>query len=575
MRSPAKKAVKKAAKKSAKKTAQPRASASTAESSSGAASAAAPSAAETPQEPSRVTVRFYCQGIGDCHLLSFPTGAGKKFHMLIDCGIHRSVTGGNGIIDAIVDDIATVTERLDVIVLTHEHWDHISGFFSAQQKFKDKFSVGEIWMGWTENPDDPQAVEFDKYKQAATDVLVNANRKIDTINKGLKSGTQGKDPTDSKKSNLEELQGGLDHVLGFVMGAKGEKVRKARDALVELLQGKSKPKYLEPKVDPLTLPGVDKLSVYVLGPPRQTELFGITERTGEMYGVGSGANSALVRALANPFAIDAGELKPWSDVTAPFDFNEGFCFSDLMNDCAEGRPAPSTEQCTPDESERNAAATFLYDRYMGPDRTPRVSSKRKNPPKPDDPRDQNWRRIDGDWLGVSANLGIQLDKRTNNSSLVLAFEFGDTGHVLLFVGDAQAGNWLSWKDVSWKAGKWEDKTKPFTAHDLLARTVFYKVGHHGSHNATLKQQGLELMVHPDLAAFVPTNKKDADAVGWHEMPFEELLEALNKSASKRVVKADDEWLKGGTAPDGLVSGAIKKVTKDPSGRGLYVELELG
>jgi hypothetical protein len=58
------------------------------------------------------------------------------------------------------------------------------------------------------------------------------------------------------------------------------------------------------------------------------------------------------------------------------------------------------------------------------------------------------------------------------------------------------------------------------------------------------------------------------------MPFEELLEALNKSASKRVIKADDEWLKsGGAVPDGLVSGAIKKLSRDPSG--LWVELELG
>jgi len=32
-----------------------------------------------------------------------------------------------------------------------------------------------------------------------------------------------------------------------------------------------------------------------------------------------------------------------------------------------------------------------------------------------------------------------------------------------------------------------------TGPDLLARTVFYKVGHHGSHNATLRQQGLEQM----------------------------------------------------------------------------------
>ena len=102
-----------------------------------------------------------------------------------------------------------------------------------------------------------------------------------------------------------------------------------------------------------------------------------------------------------------------------------------------------------------------------------------------------WRRIDHDWLGVSADLAIQLDKRTNNSSLVLAFEFVDTKRVLLFVGDAQVGNWLSWKDVHGRSG-----THTVTARDLLARTVFYKVGHHGSHNATLKQNGLELMTCP-------------------------------------------------------------------------------
>jgi hypothetical protein len=31
------------------------------------------------------------------------------------------------------------------------------------------------------------------------------------------------------------------------------------------------------------------------------------------------------------------------------------------------------------------------------------------------------------------------------------------------------------------------------AEDLLERTVLYKVGHHASHNATLRQKGLELM----------------------------------------------------------------------------------
>ena len=44
----------------------------------------------------RVTVRHYCQGIGDCHLLSFPKADGTHFWMLIDCGIHSSVSGRPG-----------------------------------------------------------------------------------------------------------------------------------------------------------------------------------------------------------------------------------------------------------------------------------------------------------------------------------------------------------------------------------------------------------------------------------------------------------------------------------------------
>jgi len=78
--------------------------------------------------------------------------------MLIDCGIHSSVPNGTQTIRDIVDNILTLTKRLDVIVLTHEHWDHNSGFFSALDKFK-QFEVGEIWLGWTENAADPQARE--------------------------------------------------------------------------------------------------------------------------------------------------------------------------------------------------------------------------------------------------------------------------------------------------------------------------------------------------------------------------------------------------------------------------------
>jgi hypothetical protein len=117
---------------------------------------------------------------------------------------------------------------------------------------------------------------------------------------------------------------------------------------------------------------------------------------------------------------------------------------------------------------------------------------------------------------------------------------------------------------------------PTIATDLLRRTLFYKVGHHGSHNATPKQHGLELMTSPDLFAFIPTNERDAKKVKWREMPFEPILDDLKKRTNARVIRADDLWL---TQPTGdpsynAPSGAIRATQHDPSGDGLWVELDI-
>ena len=44
----------------------------------------------------------------------------------------------------------------------------------------------------------------------------------------------------------------------------------------------------------------------------------------------------------------------------------------------------------------------------------------------------------------------------------------------------------------------DGKNVEVNATRLLNQTVFYKAGHHASHNATLKEKGLELMIHEDL-----------------------------------------------------------------------------
>ena len=81
----------------------------------------------------------------------------------------------------------------------------------------------------------------------------------------------------------------------------------------------------------------------------------------------------------------------------------------------------------------------------------------------------DWRRIDADWLDGAAELALALDSATNNTSLVLAIELAG-GDVLLFVADAQVGNWESWQALSWNVDG-----HSVTGPDLLKRTVFYKV----------------------------------------------------------------------------------------------------
>jgi len=86
-----------------------------------------------------------------------------------------------------------------------------------------------------------------------------------------------------------------------------------------------------------------------------------------------------------------------------------------------------------------------------------------------------------DMLAAAAG---KIETFLNNQSLVVLFEFG--GKKLLFAGDAQAGNWEYWlfkldepmKDPT-KAGDLVETSK-----ELLETIDFYKVGHHGSTNAT-------------------------------------------------------------------------------------------
>ena len=102
----------------------------------------------SPAPPSAVTVTFLDVGQGDSALIEFPDGR----RMLIDGG---GVAAGRflGLQDqstfSIGEEVVSAylfsrgIRRLDAVVLTHAHNDHLSGLFDVVSNFK----VGELWLG--------------------------------------------------------------------------------------------------------------------------------------------------------------------------------------------------------------------------------------------------------------------------------------------------------------------------------------------------------------------------------------------------------------------------------------------
>lgn len=449
---------------------------------------------------SQVTTRLYCHGLGDCNLLGIAKPTGGTFWILIDCGIHTSAKGGREAIDGVVADIfKTVAPtdggppRLDVIVATHEHWDHISGFLTAAPAFA-RFEVGEIWLGWTDDPRDAQARALDRYKGEALAALATAAVKLRA------------DPQQGALAN------GIEELLGFHFGFKGERSRSARDALIAFAPDAVR--YLEPG-DIAPLPKGLGVTAYVLGPPRDLKMLGLRDAAKDSYGIDSGW--AMAASLRNAFGVEGGDMNMDSDVASPFDESEGVPLSSLDTDAA----APT------------GLALFVRDHYAGPANPALLPATKPGDPDPPS-RDQTWRRIDSDWLGSAADVAMQLDDRTNNTSVVLAFALAPGDDVLLFAADAQIGNWQTWDSV-----KFPDGTR---GADLVRRTRLYKVGHHGSSNATLKGEagkgGLEAMMHPELIAFVPTDEAMAKRVGWGAIPAPELLTRLGEKAKGGVIRSD-------------------------------------
>ena len=440
-----------------------------------------------------VRIRTYRHGLGDCFLLTFwedapaLTDSKKPVHILIDCGVLVGTPNAKQEMQKVLADIRQVTEdHVHVIVATHEHWDHVSGFNQARDDF-DAIKTDKIWMAWTEHPGDDQAIELRREREERKAALAKAVQLWDARVKAspLSAGADTRGKIHATKQLLE--------FHGEELGAAAGR-RKTSDAMAYLREHKTPKRYLEPGMV-LNVPGLDSVRVFVLGPPRTMKWLKKerpSKRNPETY---TGGDHALTMAQSFFAAVEHRTTPPQQRDEMAYPFDEHYRQGD---------------------SDIASVSEHFRDHYV---------------------QGEEWRKIDHDWLGGTSDLALALDSDTNNTSLVLAFELGEDGEIMLFPGDAQVGNWLSWQEVEWA------DEPDLTADEILERTIFYKVAHHGSHNATMREQGLEKMKHPGLMAMVPVDADTATKKAW-AMPFEPLWDRLNEKCRGRVLRSDKD------GPDG-------------------------
>jgi glyoxylase-like metal-dependent hydrolase (beta-lactamase superfamily II) len=428
-----------------------------------------------------VRVRMYRPGLGDCFLITFQE-EDKNTHMLVDCGVFLGTQNGADRIREIVEDIREQTQdEIDVVVATHEHWDHLAGFIYAQDAF-EAVNIHQVWLAWTEDPSNPLAQQLRDEREA----------RISALHLALE--------------NLHEQFGdygrGIQEVLDFFGEPFGARGRSTKDALEYISHHKTAQiKYCFPGGEALSIGGLDGVRIYVLGPPQDESLLMRSEPStsgDEVYHEITRLNLTNSFFAMLPLGAENERYDRVRELSFPFD--RGY-----------------------QVSQEEAQQDLFFKEYYGFDEEAQSG--------------ESWRRIESDWLDLTGELALALDNDTNNTSLVLAIEMVDSGQVLLFPADAQVGNWLSWQEHTWNVEEAGGGVKTVVVDDLLSRTVLYKVGHHGSHNATLREQGLEKMTSEELVAMIPVDESFAQKKAW-KMPFNPLLQRLVEKTRGRVIRAD-------------------------------------
>jgi hypothetical protein len=354
------------------------------------------------ETPSDVRIRAYNVGFGDCFLVTFNYKRGRARHALIDFGSTKmAVKGAPKSMVAVANQIATdCGGKLDMLVATHRHTDHISGFAGPSGKVIEGLTPTLVVQPWTERPDlapDATGPAPQGRTHAGAKGLVARLDDMHAVAAYL-----------AKQSSAIGASRGVPVRLAAQLQFLGETNIKNKDAVETLARIGSQHAYVNFGSKLATariLPGV---KIDVLGPPSVDQSKDVTHQT----------------------ARDANEF--WQLAAATVTTGRARADGLLFPDARKAR-------------QRSQEARWVI---------PQID------------------RMDADEQLAIVRI---LDDAMNNTSVILLFDVGGT--LLLFPGDAQIENW---------SYALEGAPNAAAIRKRLAGTRVYKVGHHGSLNATPK-----------------------------------------------------------------------------------------
>lgn len=425
---------------------------------------------------------MYRIGFGDFFLLSVPTNSGES-HVLIDCGVHAKDLGSMR--EAVTQMKQDCGGKLALVIMTHRHADHISGFGSCSDIFSE-IEVERVWMPWFEDRGNENAAKFQANLAALAGHLAGhlaARLRL----------AAGDDP------EAEELLHMTQNITGGMSVAGGVSPnQKALNVLHGGFKNKVQPDYYRAG-DVAKLPQdlVEAgLAAQILGPP---------------------IDEALIVQMTNK--------------------TQQYLAGSTPEDEAEPPPPPFSDAFLAHYDDYPSKAFELYG------------------------ADQIMRLIQSAQPDALAAQAIAADKNLNNQSLVILFSIG--GKNLLFAGDAQWGNWENFL-YGGAYGTPGHTTLTPKAQEILNRIDFYKVGHHGSANATPKdavaamRRGCVGMCSTQIHAY-------------NEVPREPLLAALRERMNGELARSDQVAVDAQPAnPD---AGLLPSLFKAPTGK-LFIDYEV-